>query len=188
MSRVEPFRRARLGALALAALVVAARAPDVDAGGTLPAELAVTLASTATPDANGVREALFIDVYACSIFTADDGQALLARDFSEPVTIRFDITTDMLPDAAPAPWQSALDPVLDETQAAALARAFRSFGDGDALVFGFVPDTGTFVYANRERLFHAPGDALVRAVTDMLLGTDPVSPALRNELISDLEE
>lgn len=188
MSHVEPSRRARLGALGLAALALLARAPDGAAGGTLPVELATTLASNATPDANAVREALFIDVYACSIFTPDEGQALLVRDFSEPVTIRFDITTDMLPNAAPAPWQSALDPVLDDAQAAALAEAFRSFGDGDALVFGFVPDTGTLVYANGERLFHSPGNALVRAVTDMLLGTDPVSPALRNELIGDLQE
>lgn len=178
----------RPAGLLVAVLAGATAVPHAaHADGRVPAEAAATLAGTLQPDADAVREALFIDVYDCSIFTDGTGRSLIRREFSEPVTIRFDITTDMLPNAAPAPWQAALDPVLEPGHERALARAFRGFAAGDSLVFYYAPDAGTTVYANGDPLFETQGTALVRAVTDMLIGADPVSATMREALIEDLQ-
>lgn len=52
--------------------------------------------------------------------------------------------------------------------------------------FDYVPGEGTRVYADDELLFQTGDKKLIGAVSEMLLGPDPVSADLREELVEEL--
>lgn len=134
--------------------------------------------------ASATREEMWIDVYHCGIYTKS---AEVTTDISKvgAVAVDFKVTTDLLPDEPPELWKQALRPALSKTAYNSLKVGFANLNENEHLRFSFVPDQGTSVELDDEKLFTTAGDDLIRAILALLVGARPASDALKDALLSN---
>jgi hypothetical protein len=133
----------------------------------------------------GTREALAIDLYTAALYLprpmsdADEIEdPALAKAFRIEVVYQ-----GALPDEIPETWREELLPPLNEGQAAALRRAYRTLARGDVITVSYAPGSGTTVALNGEAVLRDPGHGLIAGCLDLWLGPDPVSEDLRARLL-----
>ena len=132
--------------------------------------------------ATAQRSELWIDVYTCGVYAPEVPEAdFTSHDQATAVT--FLITTKLLPDAPPDVWQQHFGEVLDAEQSKHLASTFEQLGLYDRLSFHFKPGRGTTVLHDGEPVFRDDGRALMRALMNLLVGDDPASDEVKEQLL-----
>lgn len=130
----------------------------------------------------GTRKKLWVDVYQCGIYARQD-KTLTSYDTSAPLAITFLVRTDLLPDVPPQQWQASLAESITTNKYEVLADSFAQLDYGEQLMFVHEPGTGTLVKVDGEALFSVKHDDLVETVLRMLVGRDPVSADLKEQLL-----
>lgn len=131
---------------------------------------------------SGTRKELWVDVYRCGIYTRQE-KTLTRPHKGAALAIAFLVQTDLLPDAPPRAWRASLAKSITPTQYATLAKSFATLDPGEQLMFVHRPGSGTSVTLDGEELFSVEHDSLIETVLEMLVGRDPVSADLKEQLI-----
>ena len=131
---------------------------------------------------SGMRKELWVDVYRCGIYTSQNN-TLTSIDTSDPIAVTFLVQTDLLPDTPPKEWREALSKALTPSQFEKLSDSFADLDSGERLTFIHDPRSGTSVRSGGGKIFTVTDIDLIETILDMLIGPDPVSTALKDQLL-----
>ncbi len=131
----------------------------------------------------GTRTAMFIELYTCEIFSADETaplDRLLTKDL--PVSINITVHGDT-PGAMPDDWKAVIDAELNDNLMRRVTKTYRDLDAGDRVTIEYDQGQDTRVILNDELLFTDPGRGLPSSILDQWIGETPVSQRLKDELM-----
>jgi len=131
----------------------------------------------------GTREVLWIDVYRAALYLpAPSSTPRRIIEYPEPKLILIEVLMDDIPDEMPSDWRPTLESNMRPASFARLVSAYATLAKGDVLAFGYTPEAGSEIYVNGDLVLREPGYALMRGLLAQWLGSDPVSPSLKDAL------
>jgi len=140
---------------------------------------------------SGIRTYNFVDVYQCALYLPRGnnrvkGELIASLESLEnPVAIRIEILTSMLPNKMPDVWRETIEPEVTGKSFKRFRKGFAGLDEGDVLLFVYLPGKSTHLYLNDEFQFKDPGPGLMQGLLDQWLGAKPISEDLKQTLIGE---
>jgi len=135
----------------------------------------------------GVREELWMDLYAVSLYLPQGtaAEASRIRDSSVPKLLQLDVTYDgSVPNGLPDDWAQRLREQVSREFIRTLQNQYNDLKYGDTVRIAYVPNGGTTLSVNGRVVTTRPGSGLMDAMLDLWIGTDPISSNLKRLLLS----
>lgn len=135
-----------------------------------------------------VREYLWVDVYRLGVYFAEDASLHDLLRHPAEVAVRIEIMAEQLPSEPPPAWAEVFRDHLSPRLSEKLMRQFAELAPGDVLWFVHDLSGDSRITINRDEFAVATGYGLMRSMLRLWLGAEPVSPALREEIIDKIDE
>ncbi|PIR00251.1 MAG: hypothetical protein COV66_07130 [Nitrospinae bacterium CG11_big_fil_rev_8_21_14_0_20_45_15] len=135
---------------------------------------------------SGIRSYNFVDIYQCALYFPDKGKPFESLDLTKlenPVAIRVEVLTSMLPDHMPDVWRETIKPEIIDKAFRRFQKGFLSLEEGDVLIFMYLPGEATSLFLNEKLLFADPGPGLMEALIEQWVGSHPISEDLKEALM-----
>lgn len=128
----------------------------------------------------GVRDTLWIDHYVAGLYVPKGESPRTAKDGRRPKAVRMQVVQSaFLPSSIPERWRRALQSELAQEPMQRVRRAYARLGDGDVVIFGYVPEEGVTMQVNGTLVVRAPGHALIDSILHAWAGKDAISGKLQ---------
>lgn len=135
---------------------------------------------------SGIRSYHFVDMYHCAFYFLDKRKQIAFSDLAklgDPVAIRVEVLTSMLPDRMPDVWRESIKPEIMDKAFRRFQKGFLNLEEGDVLVFMYLPGQATSLFLNEKLLFTDPGPGLMEALIEQWVGPHPISEELKKALL-----
>jgi len=168
----------------VAALALAGSAPGLAEERAAPQSLEFA-GRTLHLNGYGVRRIAFVEVYDCALYLPEGSANLdYILDADTPSAIRFHIRYSGLPDEPPPAIADSVEAELTAAAEDRYREVYAGLEEGDVMTFAYLPEAGTGVWLNGERLLRDRGHGLMRAILSQWLGSAAKAESLRRKLLT----